>query len=204
MDPATMYDVDVYADPSTLSPELLHGVRSDDAESWRRLVHIYGPLVYRWCRESKLQASDAADVTQEVFFALLQGIGRFRREHEGDTFRGWLRTITRNKIRDLVRRRERIPQTVGDRPCADSQMIQDADAGGWQQEAVGLISRVLAIIEQDFDPRTWQAFLDTTLHELSAAEVAARLGMTPKAVRQAKYRVLVRLRDELEPRITPA
>src|SRR5277367_2420601 len=86
---------------------LLERVRVDDEAAWHRLVDLYAPLVYRWCRRSGLPEQDAADVFQDVFQAVATHIAGFRKEKESDTFRGWLRTITRNKIRDHFRKSAR-------------------------------------------------------------------------------------------------
>src|SRR5262245_63601000 len=102
------------AQPSTgTSRSLLERVKADDPAAWDRLVALYAPLVFRWCRGWDLREQDAADVFQEVFQAVVTHIAGFRKEQVGDTFRGWLRTIARNKVRDLVRRREREPDGVG-------------------------------------------------------------------------------------------
>ena len=189
-------------DPSTISSGLLSGVRRRDGESWRRLVNVYGPLVYRWCRESGFQGHDAADVVQEVFCAVLGGIEDFRRSKKGDTFRGWLRTITNNKIRDAVRHRGRQPLVAGgvdspqfSKPVADPPSSCDSGLAN----DFGLLARTLDSVRGDFSPTTWQAFHRATIEGHSAGEIAEDLKMTTKAVRQAKYRVLVRLREELEP-----
>jgi RNA polymerase sigma-70 factor (ECF subfamily) len=47
-----------------------------------------------------LQAADAADLGREVFLAVAKGIASFRRDKPGDSFRGWLFGITRNKVVD--------------------------------------------------------------------------------------------------------
>jgi RNA polymerase sigma-70 factor (ECF subfamily) len=95
------------------SASLIDGMREDDGAAWDRMVALYAPLVARWCRSQRLSEADAADVFQEVFQAVAAHIGRFHQSRRGDTFRGWLRTITRNKIHDLYRRRRREPQGVG-------------------------------------------------------------------------------------------
>ena len=41
-----------------------------DAASWSRLVNSFGPVVYRGCRASGVQESDAADIVQNVFIKL--------------------------------------------------------------------------------------------------------------------------------------
>ena len=61
----------------------------------------------------------------------------------------------------------------------------------------GLVHRALELIRGDFREPTWQAFLRLTLGDQTAVEIAADLGLTPAAVRRAKYRVLCRLHDEL-------
>src|SRR5581483_11963710 len=62
------------------SLSLLARVRGREADAWYRFVHLYSPLVYRWCRQAGLQQADAADVGQEVFRAVAQRIGEFRRD----------------------------------------------------------------------------------------------------------------------------
>ena len=60
-----------------------------------------------------------------------------------------------------------------------------------------VLHRALDFIRVEFEDSTWQAFWATTVGQLSTRDVADRFGMTPQAVRQAKYRVLRRLRQEL-------
>jgi RNA polymerase sigma-70 factor (ECF subfamily) len=60
------------------------------------------------------------------------------------------------------------------------------------------MQRALQLVQSEFEPRTLQAFWQSTVDGRSTADVAADLGMSPKAVRQAKYRVLNRLRHELD------
>jgi RNA polymerase sigma-70 factor (ECF subfamily) len=170
------------------------------------LVRLYGPLVYLWVRRRGLQPDDAADVLQETFVAVAGSLETFHREQPGDTFRGWLWTITRNKIRDHFRRRQgeavatggtdaqeqllRVPHPqAGTRPEPFSDDC--ADAGSQIAHAA------LELIRAEFEDRTWQAFWQTAVDGRKAAEVAEELGMTLAAVYMAKYRVLRRIRQEL-------
>ena len=73
------------------SPSLLRRVKKDDAAAWDRLVGLYAPLVYHWCRGADLPEQEIADVFQDVFQAVATHIADFRRDGANDTFRGWLR-----------------------------------------------------------------------------------------------------------------
>lgn len=53
------------------------------------------------------------------------------------------------------------------------------------------------LIRTEFSENAVQAFTLTVLEEQAAPVVAAKLGMTPAAVRKAKSRILKRLREEL-------
>src|SRR5437763_2487541 len=98
---------------SATSRSLLARVQANEADAWERLVNLHAPLVLHWCRCGGLQHHDVADVFQEVFQAVVAYVGGFRKEREGDTFRGWLRRITQNKLRDHFRRLGREAQGVG-------------------------------------------------------------------------------------------
>ncbi|MDG1896579.1 MAG: sigma-70 family RNA polymerase sigma factor [Fuerstiella sp.] len=84
---------------SSTSPSLLSRARVGDTDAWHRLVEIYSPVVYRWARSAGLQDSDASDVMQDVFRDVARGLSGFRKEKPGDSFRGWLWVIARNRIR---------------------------------------------------------------------------------------------------------
>jgi hypothetical protein len=45
----------------TLSTALLQRVRDMHPDGWSRLVEVFGPIVYRWCRQSGVPEHDAAD-----------------------------------------------------------------------------------------------------------------------------------------------
>src|SRR5262245_4007027 len=79
---------------------LLRKVRGQTPGAWERLFDLYSPLVYHWARQAGLQEADAADVVQEVFRSVVLHLPGFRRERPGDSFRGWLWTITQNKLHD--------------------------------------------------------------------------------------------------------
>ncbi|HEY7427534.1 MAG TPA: sigma-70 family RNA polymerase sigma factor [Gemmataceae bacterium] len=194
----------VGSSPSTAtSRSLLERVKADEPQAWDRLVRLYAPLVFQWCRGWDLREQDAADVFQEVFQAVATHIGTFRKEREGDTFRGWLRTITRNKVHDHFRRLGREPEGVGgtDAQARLAQLPAPSpreDSNLSEQRAErGLITHVLDLIRPEFAERTWQAFWRTAIEGGSAPEVAAELSMSAGAVRVAKSRVLQRLREEL-------
>jgi len=190
--------------PSSMtSRSLLARVQSDEPEAWERLVHLYAPLVLHWCRGKGLQDSDVADVFQEVFRAVVAHVARFRKEREGDTFRGWLRRITQNKLRDHFRKLSREAQAVGGSSARErlAQLPQppvlDEEAPRNDEGERALFTRALGLIRAEFEERTWAAFWRTAVDGRAAKDVAAELGMSHGAVRVAKSRVLQRLREEL-------
>jgi RNA polymerase sigma-70 factor (ECF subfamily) len=192
--------------PSTATcRSLLERIQADDPVAWRRLVDLYAPLVFHWCRRWDLREQDSADVSQEVFQAVATHVAGFHRERAGDTFRGWLRTITENKIRDHFRRLGREPDGVGGTeaqlrfaqlPESRSPDEDDSDVAERRAER-RLFGLVLDQIRNEFEDRTWQAFWLTTVESRSTGDVAGDLGISPGAVRVAKSRVLRRLREEL-------
>ncbi len=182
------------------STSLIHGLKNQDNEAWQRLLDLYVPLVFSWCRRAGLQSEDCADVMQEVFRSVLRGIAGFRYVSPADTFRGWLQTITKNKIRDHFRDRAAEPSGAGG-TTAHQRFLDVAELDPANSPpadpVVGLVHRGVELIRAEFDERTWQAFWLTAIESHSGSEAAQLLGMTPGAVRQAKYKVVRRLRQQL-------
>jgi RNA polymerase sigma-70 factor (ECF subfamily) len=190
--------------PSSTTPRsLLERLKGHDEVAWDRLVNLYAPFVVQWCRKSDLSEHDIADVVQDVFQAVSLHITTFRKQKPEDTFRGWMRTITRNKIFDHYRKLGRQPGGVGGSeahlwlsqvPDAD---IPDDDDPRSDEVERSLFTRALDLIRGEFEERTWQAFWRTAIDERPPKDVGSELGMSPGAVRVAKSRVLRRLREEL-------
>lgn len=186
---------------SPTSRSLLERLKHQDNEAWREVVELYAPLVYFWCRKTTIADQDIPDVTQEVFRAVVKSIGTFRKDRPSDTFRGWLRTITRNKLNDYFRARLRIPVAQGGSEARQrleqvpGEQVETIEEDNLAEQA--LFRRALERIRPQFDPKTWQAFWRVVVDGLSATEAARELGMRPGTVRVAKSRVLQRLRRQL-------
>jgi RNA polymerase sigma-70 factor (ECF subfamily) len=189
-------------DDGATSPSLLDLARAKDRDAWRRLNELYAPLIYRWCHQGGLCEADAADVCQEVFSAVLAGLGSFKREKKG-AFRCWLRSIARTKIADQFRRRppgvaeggstaqERLAQVEAPTPSDPPQAAEDEET-----DTRLLYRRALDLIRRDFAEATWQAFWKVVVEGRPPKEVATELGQKRGTVDSAKYRVLNRLREE--------
>jgi RNA polymerase sigma-70 factor (ECF subfamily) len=186
--------------PTSLT--LLDRARSNDPVAWSRMVELYSPLVRYWCSRAGLDLADGEDVTQEVFRAALTGLSGFRRDRPGDTFRGWLRGVTRNQIAQHFRLTGREPRGRGG-SSAFARMSELADPHvelpdeDPDVEVHELYRRALQQVRAEFEDRTWQMFWQTLIEDRAAADVAADLGVTQATVRKARSRVLHRLKEEM-------
>lgn len=185
-----------------MSTALLVGLKEQQPDAWRRLVQLYGPVVYGWCKRQGLQAQDAEDLVQEVFRTVLCRVGDFRRDRPGDTFRGWLWTITRFKLGDYMRRAAAGPRAAGgtEARLRMEQLPHDEWSGDESAATPGegsLYKRALDRIRGEFEAATFAAFWAVVAEGRGAADVASDLGLSLNAVYLAKSRVLRRLREEL-------
>ena len=197
-----------YDDVNRTSQSLIVRVRENDPDAWERLVKLYSPLVYYWCRESGLPQPDLYDVFQDVFQTLACNIRKFRHIENG-SFRGWLRTLTRNKLNDHFRKSGREPQPIGGTeamhfleqlPAASERHLTSSHTRAPQQEMEiqhSMLCRALTNIRHNFAEHTWKAFWMVVVDGREANDVANDLSMRPGTVRVAKSRVLKRLRLEI-------
>lgn len=186
--------------PDSMSTSFLTRLKAMESQAWNRLVDLYSPAVYAWCRHANLKPPDAADVLQEAFRAVALGVAGFHPDSTSGSFYRWLKAVARSKICDHYRREGKQPVAIGGSEA--HQRLQNLPAEDPRDEEdrsseIGVMHRGLAAIRAEFEDRTWQAFWLTAVKKLPAPEAAARLEMKPAAVRQAKCRVLHRLRQAL-------
>jgi RNA polymerase sigma-70 factor, ECF subfamily len=195
------------AETST-SHSLLLRLKDGQPAAWVQLTDLYAPLVYHWCRAMRLAEQDMPDVFQQVFQSVASHIQGFHKERPGDTFRHWLRAITRNKVRDHFRRNNRQAQAAGGTdaqiyfsqlaaPQGDPEPAVEGGAHDEEGETRQLLFGALEQIRKQVHSQTWQAFWKVVVEGKTPEEVAEELAMRPGTVRVAKSRVLSRLRLEL-------
>jgi RNA polymerase sigma-70 factor (ECF subfamily) len=188
--------------PATRLTLLLRIRDAGDTDAWRQFVDLYAGVIYGFYRKRGLQDADAADLTQEVLRSVATGIGRLEYDSARGTFRAWLFTIARNRLRDFLKYHQRRPaENVENLGPSDELAVLPAPAetDEWDREYE---RRVLAWaaekVRRVVDEKTWRAFWLTAVDGKSGQETADALGMSVGAVYVAKSRILTRLQQQVE------
>jgi RNA polymerase sigma-70 factor (ECF subfamily) len=171
-----------------------------DDRAWAQFVELYAPLVYGFARKHGLQDADAADLTQDVLQAVSGGIRRLDYDPHRGSFRGWLFTVVRNKLRNFIAAQKRPGRGTGDSNA--QQLLQELPAreddqtAWWDQEYERRVFTWAAEqVRGVFQDSTWQAFWQTAVEGKTGPEVARGLGLSVAAVYLAKGRVMARLKE---------
>lgn len=176
---------------------LVHDAIGGDHEAIQRLFRLLRPIVLAYCRKRlgrENATTTAEDCTQEVLFAVLVALPRYR--YRSDKFLSWVFGIAAHKTADVHRDRHRSHERFT--PLPDPEAATDP---AWRLPAA---ADDFARIEEHLQvrrvlnrlPRHYRQVV--TLRVLlgySAEETAALLGMpSPEAVRVAQFRAIRRLR----------
>jgi RNA polymerase sigma factor (sigma-70 family) len=170
-----------------------------DHEAWAHFVEVYAPLIYAYMRKRGLQDADAADLSQACLRQVAVHVGSLEYTPGRDSFRGWLFTIVRNKLRDFRDRGPCLSQGSGDsqiQRLLESQAAPEPDEhADWERDYqyslfVWAADQVRPLMQET----TWQAFWLTAVEGKPGKEVATNLGISAAAVYVAKSRVMARIR----------
>lgn len=166
-----------------------------EAEAWWRLERTYRRLVCWWCAKGQIPSQDVDDVVQEVFVALAQALPRY--EHE--SFRGFLWTIVRNKIRDYWRTKRTQLAVEGkdvEELLDDVETESNRSVGAVDQATKLVVDAIVQLVKGQFSEQDWQAFWFFAVEGRPAAEVATALGISRNQVYLAKSRILRKIHLE--------
>jgi RNA polymerase sigma-70 factor (ECF subfamily) len=190
------------------SPTLLRELAGpgDPDRAWRAFLERYLPLIRDKCRHMGLQHADVEEVSAAVLSRLVETMQTFVYDPRY-RFRGWLRKVVANAVRNYRRQGARHP---GDRASgspethrilmglAARQGLDDLaeTLGGVLEDDLALAHQAADRVRARVKPHTWQAFWLTAIEGWPAAKAAAKLGMTIAAVYVATNRVGTMLRAE--------
>lgn len=191
---------DSYRPPSPLSPEttidLLARVRRGDKSALDVLLQRCIPALRRWAHARLPQSArgmvDTADLVQDTVVAALRRLDMFDARHEG-ALQAYLRTAVMNRIRDVIRQRDRrplqgdFPEDLEDVQTSPLEHLIGAERLAMYDAAVGRLR-----------PTEREAIVGRLELQYSYAELAILLNKpTPNAARVAVARALKRLVDEM-------
>ncbi|HEX9642016.1 MAG TPA: sigma-70 family RNA polymerase sigma factor [Candidatus Krumholzibacteria bacterium] len=186
--------------------ELLGRLRAGDDAAFTELVRLYGPRMLATTRHILRDEDEAQDALQEAFVSAAAAIGRFEANSRLST---WLHRIAVNAA--LMRRRRRRPERELDiepfLPHFTAEGQFELPPGEWAKPADIRLERqelgelVLGKIDQL--PETHRNVLMLRdIEELSGAEAAQALGISPNAVKVRLHRARMALRELLAPHMT--
>jgi RNA polymerase sigma-70 factor (ECF subfamily) len=182
---------------------LLIRAQTGETNAWEDLTDLYRPLILGWLDRQGVPARDLEDLSQEVLLSVVKHLPDFQHSGRRGAFRSWLRTIVCRRTADYWRAIDGDTQARGGSGAiAALQEITDPDSElnrQWDEEHDWYVVRcLLALVEEEFEPTTLQAFRRLALDGVCSAEVALELGLSVAAVYVAKSRVLARIRQEAE------
>ena len=192
------------------SPTLLRDLEAPAHReaAWRTFLQRYQPLIYRWSCRTGLSHDDAEEVSAAVLCKLVTALRDFV-YNPAHRFRGWLKTLVENEVREALpaagaeagRSGERPPHrptAAGRNPDTRSHRRASGAAGRHAAPDLRNAEEITRRVQERVEPHTWQAFWLTAIGKESGRDVADRLGLKVAAVYMAKRRVGQMLRAEAE------
>jgi RNA polymerase sigma factor (sigma-70 family) len=181
----------------------------DDQTSWRDFFNTYWRLIFNVARKAGFSEAAAQDIVQETFVTMSrQWQNGHRHDPKIGSFKTWLLQITRTRIIDALRRKH-IKEGEQYRPreeTLDTALLESlpADVGSsleaiWDEEwRAHLLETAMALVKQSADARQFQMFHLHVIENVSALQVARRLGAKLPEVYFAKYKISARLKKEIK------
>jgi RNA polymerase sigma factor (sigma-70 family) len=167
---------------------LLVAAAQKDPVAFGRLYDRYVQPIYRYVFSRLGNAPEAEDVTSQTFMAAYESLGRYR---ERGQFSAWLFRIARSKVNDHFRRSRR---EVGLE--AAGEILEREDALGVLIRAEEL-SRIRSLIHH-LNEDEQELIRLRYVADLSFVEIADLLGRREDAVKKSVYRLLARLKSQME------
>ena len=183
---------------------LMLEVRNDSAAAFEEIVARYQGRLVNLLRHLVGNREQAEDLAQEVFLRVY----RSRKTYEpGAKFSTWLFTIANhaasNALRDLARRREITLQTHDSGPLGARSFDKILQASSGQMPARQLAkAEMREIVRMSLDSlseRQRMAVLLSKFEEMSYAEIADVMEITPQALKSLLSRARENLREVLQP-----
>jgi RNA polymerase sigma-70 factor (ECF subfamily) len=166
-------------------PEVLRRAQRGDERAFALILRAYETPIFNYVYRIVGDRALAEDLTQEVFVRVFQALPRFSLRCK---FTTWLFQVTKNRVLDELRARERRPQTVV--AIEDAPHLELVDPPVERQETIDAVWRAV----RDLNPDLKMALLLRDVAGLTYNEIADSLEITLATV---KWRIF-KAREEVQ------
>jgi RNA polymerase sigma-70 factor (ECF subfamily) len=166
-------------------PAVLRDAQRGNEQAFSAIVRAYQTPVYNYVLRLTGDRSLAEDLTQDVFLRVYQGLPRFSLRCK---FTTWLFQVTKNRVLDELRARERRPQSVVN--LDDLPTLEALDPPIEEGETIDALWRAV----HDLNPDLKMALLLRDIVGLPYNEIADSLEITLSTV---KWRIF-KAREEVQ------
>jgi len=179
-----------------------------DQESWRVFFDIYWRLIHATALKAGLTETEAQEVVQEVMIGAAKKMPEFTYDPGKDSLKGWLLAVTRWKVADQFRRREKVgqpsrlprsgetPDLLSNDTARTATVERVPDPRGAEIDAIwdaewrsNLLRVALDRVKSRVNPAHYEMYHLHVVQGLSPRETARTLGVSTAAVYLAKHRV---------------
>ncbi|MGV8049430.1 MAG: RNA polymerase sigma factor [Anaerolineaceae bacterium] len=160
-----------------------------DPKAFGELYLLYVNQVFRYLYSRTGNVHEAEDLTAQTFLTAFESFDKFRQEEH---FVSWLFAIARNKTMDYFRQQKNTsPIEAVSGICADG---NDPLIDAIQSEQTAALSKLIQTLPEEERELLRLRFLA----DMSFPEIAHLLHRNEGAVKKSIYRLLARLRSQLE------
>ena len=188
----------------------------EDQRTWEDFYQTYWRLIYSVSAKSGLTHDEAFDVVQETVLSVAKQWKKGQQyDPDKGSFKTWLMNITRWRIADQFRKKQRNPAAMnqaggtpdgdGDfRDTATVERMEGVDGGDvldrmWENEWRANLSQVaIERVKKLVSPKQYQIFHAYVIKEWDTARVKKELGVSQSQVYLAKHRVGGLIKKEIE------
>jgi RNA polymerase sigma factor (sigma-70 family) len=186
-------------------PQALKDWGNDDR--WKQFFDTYWKVIYRAGINAGLSDAEAQDVVQETVISVMKGLPGFFNNPKPLSFRSWLLRLTKWRIRDQKRKREkgfefreRSPRnsaqtdTVERQPDPAGPDLHAVWDGEWNY---ALYEAAVERVKSRGDAKDYQLFDLLVIKDVPLAKITETLGVSRARVYLAKFRMLRRIKREM-------
>jgi RNA polymerase sigma-70 factor (ECF subfamily) len=179
-----------------------------DQQGWQEFFDLYWQLIYNTSLRAGLNDAEAQDVVQETLISVARQMPGFQYDPGKGSFKAWLLNLTRWRITDQWRKRDKhaaehrpAPADDGNRTATVERIAAPPEhgiEGIWDEEwGRHTMDTALQQVRRKVKPAQYQVFDLYVIKEWPVNKVAETLGIKASQVYLIKHRVSRLLQEEL-------